>query len=289
MVRVYSVFWPSCLIIDCRIPLYYPLKTLFLLYLALPQTQGSSYLYVQHLQPFFHSYEPQIDAALSSLKTRLYAYAQETVRNLWGNVAFSLGQPQPQQPNILNEDAAMNRGAPPSLADPVSGPAQLMTTFWSSFGPGIIASGTAMMRQAQTAATASANTAQSFDSPAPSRQNTNVSQAALERRRQLEAELAALQNDVQPYDMDSPPAGQSLPIPPASAPYNGRRSSDEDGGSLRERNASSGKLGKFEEVEIPSDAEGNDEPGYSRPVSAARNTSWFGWGGGAGYERVKND
>jgi len=266
------------------LPLYYPIKTIFLLYLALPQTCGSSYLYIHHLQPFFRAYEPQIDATLSSLKTRVYAYLQQTLRSLWGNVANSLGQPQSSQSNILNEDAAVNRGAPPTMSDPVSGPAQLLSTFWSSFGPGILASGAAIIRQAQAAATTStANTSRNFDSPIASRTNSNSNQAVQERKKQLEAELAAL--SAQPYDVDSPPAGPPLAMPSAAPGYArlSQTPSDEDGGhGLRERNASSGKLGRFEEVEVPSDAED------ARPGSGARNTSWLGWGAGA-HEKVKNE
>lgn len=51
----------------CRLPLYYTIKTIFILYLVLPQTKGASYLYTHHLQPFFNTHEPQIDATLSSL------------------------------------------------------------------------------------------------------------------------------------------------------------------------------------------------------------------------------
>ena len=47
-----------------RIPFYYGIKTIFLLYLSLPQTRGASYIYEQHLQPFFHTHEGQIDAAI---------------------------------------------------------------------------------------------------------------------------------------------------------------------------------------------------------------------------------
>lgn len=205
---------------------------------------------------------------------------------MWGNVALSLGQPQPQQPNILNEDAAVNRGAPPTLGDPISGPAQLMSTFWSSFGPGIIASGANLMRQAQSAAAASAAPSQTFDSPAPSRMNPHQ-QSVIDRRRQLEAELAALQEGVQPYDLGSPLPSQSVSVPTTSAPYShaSRNNSDEYG--LRDRSGS----GKFEKVEVPSDTEGNDDPGHGQPGSVARSTSWFGWGAGAGSEpeRVKND
>lgn len=45
-----------------RILLYALFKTLFLLYLALPQTQGALY------QPFFHLHELEIDMGLAQLK-----------------------------------------------------------------------------------------------------------------------------------------------------------------------------------------------------------------------------
>ena len=40
-----------CANFDALLPLYVPLKTLFLLYLALPQTYGAHNLYVNYLSP----------------------------------------------------------------------------------------------------------------------------------------------------------------------------------------------------------------------------------------------
>jgi len=180
---------------------------------------------------------------------------------------------------MLSEDAAVHRGAPPSLANPVSGPAQLVSTLWSSFGPGILASGAALVRQAQNAASASSAQAASLASPP----RTNTSQSIVERRQRLEAELAALAFESQ--ETEAPPA---MPIPAASGAFSqpSRTPSDESGApGLRERTTSTSK---FEEVEVPSDAEGDNEQGYARP-SSTKNTSWFGWGGGGGYERVKNE
>ena len=242
-----------------RIPLYYLIKTAFILYLVLPQTKGSSYLYTQHLQPFFHAYEPQIDATLSSLKTRSYAFIQEKLRSLWGNVATSMNQPAAA--NDLNEglhDHAMNRGAPPSMHDPVSGPANLMGSLLNSFGPNILLQGMAFMGSAQNAAAARTNEVrkQNLETPGNSRLNIHdrrdSNESVEERKRRLEAELAALsESGVRGYQVDSVPSG----------------------------------TGRFEEVGPPSDGEGND----GRPTQG-RNGSWFGWGSNtAGYERVKSD
>ncbi|KAL4072188.1 TB2/DP1, HVA22 family-domain-containing protein [Scleroderma yunnanense] len=151
------------------IPMYYFIKTLFLLYLVLPQTRGSSYLYINHLQPFFHAHESEIDAALASFKARLYTFVQERFRAVWEQLAAALGQPtQAQSSGGLS--AAASTGAPPTLADPASGPAQLVLGLWRSYGPSILASGAAFLHQ-DTAS------AEALRSPGNSRQD---------RRRQVE-------------------------------------------------------------------------------------------------------
>ncbi|KAF8842783.1 receptor expression-enhancing protein 4 [Paxillus ammoniavirescens] len=233
------------------IPMYYLMKTLFLLYLALPQTRGSSYIYINHLQPFFHSHESQIDAALASFKARLYAFVQERFRALWEQLAGALGQQQQGQygPSGLG---AVATGAQPSLGDPASGPAQLVVGLWRSYGPGIIASGAALLSQGP-GITGSA-TEQAWRSPAGS-----SSRSTRERKRQAEAEV------------------QPLPVPSASGSTQAfsRNSSDSE---LRGRGT-----GRFEEVDVPSDVEGYDVGGGRRSnlsgsEESARPTSWFGWG-----------
>lgn len=232
------------------IPMYYLMKTLFLLYLALPQTRGSSYIYINHLQPFFHSHESQIDAALASFKARLYAFVQERFRALWEQFAGVLGQQQQGQygPSGLG---AVATGAQPSLGDPASGPAQLVMGLWRSYGPGIIASGAALLSQGP--GIPGSATEQAWRSPAGS-----SSRSTRERKRQAEAEV------------------QPLPVPsaPGSTQAFSRNSSDSE---LRGRGA-----GRFEEVDVPSDVEGYDVGGRrskeSGSEASARPTSWFGWG-----------
>lgn len=246
----------------CRIPLYYTIKTVFILYLVLPQTKGSSYLYTNHLKPFFHAHESQIDATLSSLKTRSYAFVQDKLRGVWGSVATSMSQPGAT--NDLNEglhDHAMNRGAPPSMHDPASGPANLMGSLLTSFGPNILLQSMAFMNSAQNAATTRTDEArrQNFETPGDSRLNIHdepeVDESVEERKKRLEAELAALSGSrLQGYQVD-PATGTD----------------------------------RFEEVDTPSDAEGDGRQRDHRPPQG-RSSSWFSWGSSnAGYERVKND
>ncbi len=265
----------------CRLPLYYPIKTLFLLYLALPQTAGSAWLYQTQLRPFFAAHEHEIDSALAKAKVYLYSYFQRLLRRGWEQVsgAITQQQTQPAGPSPLEEEAATHTGAPPSLNDPVSGPAQLVAGLWNTYGPSILASGATLLTQAQaSAARASANAGSSSSGSGSGSKSRG---GPSERRRQLEAELASLEQEPVGYDVSSATSS------PAFEPLDSRSRASSSGSG----NGNNGK-NTFEEVEVPSDMEG-DLPGHpvgQRP-DQARRTSWFGWGGaaGAGYERVKDD
>lgn len=259
--------------------MYYTLKTIFLLYLALPQTKGSSYIYVYHLQPFFHSHESQIDATLASVKSRVYTFLQERIRALWEQISASIGQQQ-QQANIVPTPGAGNSAQPPTLNNPASGPVQLAASLWTSYGPGILASGAAILRQTAAAAAIrpSANPT-ALNTPPGS--TFGVDREREERRRQLQAQLDAL---------DRAHAPIPVPIPSASPQISTSRHSSDSDIHVRERTTS----GRFEEIGIPSDVEGYDvnEGSDTGGSSLKRGNSWFGWGGSSskgGYERVKSE
>ncbi|KAL6304680.1 TB2/DP1, HVA22 family-domain-containing protein [Sparassis latifolia] len=262
------------------LPLYYTMKTAFLLYLALPQTAGSAYLYRVYLRPFFASHEDGIDNALAQLKAYVYQTLQNLLRRAWEHVSTTLRQmPTPGNEAPLAEAAAAQTVATPSLGDPSSGPMQLAQGLWRSYGPGILASGAVFLRQAQNsvaqAATSSAH-----------------AQGVEERRRHVRDELATEHTPgVSGYDVEpisSPESGPGELIPPAN--NDSRHSSD---ASLRERAGGNNKS-NFEEVEVPSDVEGDEGGGHGvEKPSQVRRTSWFAWGtsvtSGKGDERVKSD
>ncbi|PSS08879.1 hypothetical protein EW026_g5329 [Hermanssonia centrifuga] len=252
----------------------------------MPQTGGASYLYSTQVRPFFASHESEIDSALSQLKSVVYNYLQQLLRSAWGHVSATLGQgpaTHGSQPNALDEggltgDAAVHTGAPPTMGDPVSGPIQLAQTFWRSYGPTVIAAGAGLLHQAQ-------NSAQGMNTPPAGPSRMQSTQSVLDRRLQLEAELASLAagSSSQPFDVSSPADSPAILMPPAD---NHSRTSSSS--SLRERSGSGNGKSNFEEVEVPSDMEG--EVGSERP-SQDRRSSWFGgWGNtGKGYERVKTE
>ncbi|KIL68389.1 hypothetical protein M378DRAFT_21910 [Amanita muscaria Koide BX008] len=261
------------------IPFYYTFKSMFLLYLALPQTRGSSYIYTQHLQPFFKSHESQIDAALASLRVKVYSFVQERLRAVWDTVASAAGQQR-----TANATPDINAAAPSTLDSLASGPAQLVSSLWTSYGPGIVASGVALLRQAgaptgNTRPEQPGNFHAAPPEPRPRTVRGESQQSLLEKRRRLEAELAALAEQA-PEPVLTPSASSS------------RGSSDSDI-RRRERRNSNASGGRFEEIEVPSDIEGYDvgqAGGSGVNPNPAQRASWFGWGGQKGdSERVKGD
>jgi len=237
------------------IPFYYTLKTLFLLYLVLPQTQGSSYLYVWHLQPFLASHETEIDAGLSRAKARAYEFIAERMNALWNQFApgFLANAYAAQFAPTPQPEAA---GAPPSMGDPASGPMAFAFNAWRSYAPSIIAAGTAMVQQgtvaAQTAA-ANANAKARESRLKGSRMDSGGS--ARDRRRKLEKELAELGED------DEEEEGEAVLVPRAA-------------GASRRRGA---KKGEAEGYEV----EEHDESGSGGEASGGANAAgggWWGWG-----------
>jgi len=270
------------------IPFYYLFKTLFLLYLALPQTRGASYLYRNHLQPFFHTHESQIDATLASLKIRVYAFVQDRMRALWDQIMAAVRQQQQQQQTAPNDPGtAADAGSTPP------GPIQLALNLWRSYGPGIIATGTALLRPtpspaAATTAAAAPSTSAEVWYNAPAAVAPSSAQSLQERRRELEAQLAALakaESDAASYASSSNNnnEGRTTTTMPGMAFTSSRASSSSD---IRERTVS----GKFEEIEMPSELEGYEmgRTGSDRKSEGGSIVqSWFGWK--SGYDRVKTE
>jgi receptor expression-enhancing protein 1/2/3/4 len=280
------------------------MKTLFLLYLALPQTRGSTYIYTVHLHPFFRTHESQIDSLLAQLRVYIYTFLQKQVKLLWEHIGSSIGQ---QQGPLDSHANTYPDGAAPPPPDS-SGLSGVVGSLWRSYGPGILANGAAFLRPAP--ATGPQRAPITMNSPAGIPPSSmfyrgveavgTTTQSILDRRRQLEAELAALPAVPGTSSLSSlslPISPGSVPLTPQASPSTtySRNSSGADlvNRSGRERTDSFGRF-KFEEVEVPSDGEGYDmrDDSEGRPAPQAR-TSWFGgWGGGGagkGYERVKDD
>jgi len=289
------------------IPLYTTFKAIFFLYLALPQTQGSTYIYTVHLRPFFVTHEGQIDMAIAEVRGRAYRFLQEKARSIWAAMITALTSGAAQNANIVGGGVGgqmdIRDQAPPQNA--AGGPTQLLSSLWTSYGPGIIAGGAPLLRQT-AAATLPTGAASGANNAADGRSNAlntppgstfflpPAADQVSERRRQLEAELASLSS----IPMTQPiPSANNPPIRPGLTPSS-------SSSSVRERLNS----GKFEEIK-GGDIEGykvdEDEPFIGGFVAGDGNkprksVGWFsGWGSGSSgrggssaggdYERVKSE
>ena len=211
---------------------------------------------------------------MGKLKAKFYTYMQEKIRVMWNALLGSLGQQPPAN--------ATDTAAPPSVGDPVSGPAQLLGGLWQSYGPKIVASGATLFTAASAAAAASQAQRPALNSQPPSQ--GRIPSSSKDRRRQLESELASLapSDEYHPNSSGSDEDfGRPMPKQHGSSAYS-RVSSDAD---LRSRG------GQYEDVEVPSDVEGYDVgPSTRRPGGDnASQTSWFGWGGGAAQSGKKRE
>ncbi|KAG8834730.1 hypothetical protein FRC17_007454 [Serendipita sp. 399] len=272
------------------IPLYYFFKTVFLLFLALPQTQGSTFIYSVHLAPLLRGHEDQIDSALSQMKLAVYEFIQEKLRSIWNQVSggsaaqagIASSGPVPSTPNV----GAVN---PPSMADPLSGAVQLVSGWWNSYAPAVIATGAAYIASRQQAAEQAVQQRRLQREQRTQPQKASDTASVLARRRELEAELAALPLVASPSPsttLKDPLTGNSSTSVASSSSSYGIHS-----GETRRRkveSGSEGEGGKYENI-APEDV---GSAGEDSPTRASNpRTSWWGWRASSyqGYERVKND
>ena len=253
--------------------------------------------------------------AILEVRVKAYRFLQEKARSIWAAVIHILTSGSVPDANAtgIGGGGSQTDQPPPTMQNPAGGPTQLLSSLWTTYGPSIIAGGTALLRQtAATTLPIGATQVTNNAAGASGRSNalntppgsTFFTDPILERRRQLEAELASLP----PYPSTSSLPILPTPIPPANnTPIRPGLTPSSSSSSVRERVNS----GKFEEIE-GGDIEGykvnEDEPligGYFTGDANAntnkprKSTGWFGgWSSsssGAGskergnYERVKND
>ena len=70
------------------LPFYYEARLLFSLWLVLPHTRGSTYLYVKHLHPLLEANQDRIDHAVASLKSRARHEASKLLGS-WSSFIFN--------------------------------------------------------------------------------------------------------------------------------------------------------------------------------------------------------
>ncbi|KAJ7242062.1 receptor expression-enhancing protein 4 [Mycena rebaudengoi] len=274
-------------------------------YLALPQTRGSTYLYTAHLAPLFRTHEAQIDLLLARTRVQVGAL-WEQLNGAVGAAGAPATGGNAQYNNDNNVPDARRQGDTGGV----------LGGLWRAYGPALLASGAAMLRPAAQRplpgnhpSTSTHRRRQRHPCSTARRRRTLMvgrgrrrRQSILERRRQLEAELAALSSMSLPIPMPTPGSASSSSTSAFSRNSSGADLVGVNAGRQRTESFGVGGAytsgGRFEEVEVPSDGEGYDV-GYdmSSGDNSGRNGGRPGAGqargscgsGGKGYERVKSD
>jgi receptor expression-enhancing protein 1/2/3/4 len=152
---------------------------------------------------------------------------------LWDSIVASATGPQSVP---APEHQSGGSAQAPPLSDSVSGPTQMLGTLWRTYGPAIVAGGTALLQR---------------QSVTPN--NTGTTRG---------------------YDVDDGPEPAPMPRMQSRVPSSG------SAGGLRERVASGtniGTGGRFEEVEMPSDTEGERIDDSPTDPTTHRSSGWFDW------------
>jgi receptor expression-enhancing protein 1/2/3/4 len=110
-----------------RLPFYWEIKTIFILFLALPQTQGSTLIYRAYLQPFFVRNEADLDAGIIAVQSNGFTFLQDRFSKAWDIVLGALKK----VPNAGTH--ATNPGQP--SASPTSLPWESAMGLWNQYGP----------------------------------------------------------------------------------------------------------------------------------------------------------
>ncbi|KAF8576091.1 hypothetical protein K439DRAFT_1397634 [Ramaria rubella] len=114
------------------VPFYWEVKTVFILYLALPQTQGSTFLYDAYLAPYFSRNEASLDENIAKAQGSILVFLQDRLRALWDLVWRLVNQAQAAQGSQAQARGGTNQPATGSPADVVS-------NLWRTYGSSVVA------------------------------------------------------------------------------------------------------------------------------------------------------
>lgn len=111
------------------LPFYWESRTLFLLYLSLPQIQGSTYIYKTYLEPFCSKNEAELDSGIASAQNNVLGFLQSRISMLIDLLWTILNKtPITKQPQVTREGQP---GQQFYSLESVKG-------LWTSYGPAIM-------------------------------------------------------------------------------------------------------------------------------------------------------
>ncbi|GAA5978314.1 hypothetical protein JCM10908_004309 [Rhodotorula pacifica] len=274
-------------------PFYHEVKTLVVLWLVLPQIQGATYIYINHLSPFLTSHEGEIDTAMSNARASATKMGIDYLnRALRQARAFLLGNlfvdpnapavagtgagtetPAPDRPPVLAEAALMS-GQQTTSAAAVSGLARFAGGLLRQYAPAAIAAGNVLLQPMNKTATSSTSARAGpggVERSSEQRRRTNAA-TTKSRREELEAEMAALheQEDSSAISSSSETESSSKPV-----------------GSLSFVEIAEAEAREYAAAALAAGGGGAGASG-ARP-GARKSGSWFGWGGAPSVDSGKKD
>ncbi|KAM5533972.1 hypothetical protein V8D89_012397 [Ganoderma adspersum] len=143
------------------VPFYWEARTVFLLFLSLPQTQGSTWVYQTYFHPFLTKNQADIDANIAAAQSNALSFIQSRVQVFW-QTFWDLATKN--QARVTAGGAPAAPGAAPSAPQlPAGGNyADVARGLWSSYGSSLIGA----FQQAARPATGG-QTANAAAGPAP--------------------------------------------------------------------------------------------------------------------------
>ncbi|KAH9898197.1 TB2/DP1, HVA22 family-domain-containing protein [Cubamyces lactineus] len=141
------------------IPFYWEARTVFLLFLALPQTQGSTWVYTTYLQPFLLKNQADIDASIAAAQTNALAFVQSRLQVFWQTFwDLATRASANQAPGAPGTPASQQ----PSAAG--ASPVDVARSLWASYGSSLLG---AFQQAARPATGAQPGAASAASAPAP--------------------------------------------------------------------------------------------------------------------------
>ncbi|KAF8560211.1 hypothetical protein OG21DRAFT_1502545 [Imleria badia] len=110
------------------LPFYWELRTIFLLYISLPQTQGSVYVYKTLLEPWFAKNEADLDAVLTSAQTNTIDFCRTRITALFDLVG-----------SALNKTPVAGQSTPTGDAQKPAISVDNLKGLWANYGPSVLA------------------------------------------------------------------------------------------------------------------------------------------------------
>ncbi|GJE85798.1 HVA22/TB2/DP1 family protein [Phanerochaete sordida] len=146
-------------------PFYWELRMVFLLFLALPQTSGSTWVYQTYLDPYFQKNEADIDASIVAAQSKGLTFVQEKGTAAWDAVWRAATKSAVTGPQASTSTPGQTPSQP--TQQPPANILSMGTDLFHKYGPWAMGAIQSSLGAAQTRASGPANAGQPGPLPTP--------------------------------------------------------------------------------------------------------------------------